>query len=133
MSVAATVSAMADATETYSDLYLTPTGRLLMEPAPAAAAWPDAEAGGRLAKAVGESTARGLLHLATRELNAALPPAAAWWREFGRRYLTQLCHTPNLEQAREVPSLPPPAGAGRWTCVRAAAPPFRIPRWWPAA
>ena len=25
------------------------------------------------------------------------------------------------------------AGAAKWTCARAAAPPFRIPRWWPAA
>ena len=27
----------------------------------------------------------------------------------------------------------PPAAAAKWTSVRAAAPPFRIPRWWPAA
>jgi non-specific serine/threonine protein kinase len=115
---------MADATETYSDLYLTPTGRLLMEPTPAATSWPDAEAGGRLAKAVGESTARGLLHLTTRELNTALPPAAAWWREFGRRYLTQLCHTPDLEQARQIPSLPPPA-EGDLAVFIESAPPMR--------
>ena len=47
-----------------------------------------------LATAASESSARLLLHLATRELETPLPPAAVFWREFGRRYLTAFCHTP---------------------------------------
>lgn len=49
------------------------------------------------------------MELATRELNTVLPVAAAWWREFGRCYFTRLCHTPDLEQARQIPPLAPTA------------------------
>jgi non-specific serine/threonine protein kinase len=97
--------------ETPSDLFLTPHGLLLVENAPPPSPWLDVETGRRVAAAFMESPAHGLLHLATRELNAALPPAAAWWRELARRYLTQVCHTPDLEQAREIASVPPPPEA----------------------
>ena len=110
--------------ETYSDVYLTPRGLLLLEPGAASSPWPEAEAAGRAAKAFGESLARGLLHLATRELNTPLPPAAAWWREFGRRYLTRLCHTPDLEQAREISALSSPADS-EWEPLINSAPPMR--------
>src|SRR5437763_11881805 len=95
--------------ETDSDLCLTPQGALRIEPITAPSCWPEPEASARLAKVLSETPARGLLHLATRELNTLLPPAAGWWREFGRRYLTQLCHTQGLEQVRQIPPLPPPA------------------------
>jgi non-specific serine/threonine protein kinase len=118
---------MADVIELYSDLYLTPHGRLLAAILPADGAtsqWLDPEAGARLAKVFSESTAQGLLQLATRELNTAAPPAAAWWREFGRRYLTRLCHTPDLEQARQIPPLPPPS-QDEWGPFILSAPPMR--------
>ncbi len=50
-----------------------------------------------LRAAAAESSARVLLILATRVLEVPLPPVGAFWREFGRRYLTQLCHTPELD------------------------------------
>ena len=65
-----------------------------------------------------------MLHLGTRELNAALPPAAAWWRELARRFLTQLCHTAGLEQAQELAALPPPAEADL-AALAETAPPMR--------
>jgi non-specific serine/threonine protein kinase len=59
-----------------------------------------------LRAAAAQSSARVLLVLATRVLAVPLPPAGAYWREFGRRYLTRLCHTPDLAAAV---SLAPPA------------------------
>lgn len=55
-----------------------------------------------LREAANLSSAHVLLRLATRALEAALPPPGAFWREFGRRYLTALCHMPE----------PPTKGAG---------------------
>ncbi len=53
------------------------------------------------------STAAGLVHLAGKELSTHLAPAFDWWREFGRLYLTKLCHIPELEYHPEF-HLPPP-------------------------
>ena len=116
--------AQSNATAMLSDIFLTPHGLLLVEPAGESTPWQDLEAGRRVAAALAEAPARGLLHLASRELNTALPPAAAWWREFGRRYLTQLCHTPDIDHAREIASLPPPA-EGELSAIIDSAPPMR--------
>ncbi len=102
------MGAMPDLMETPSDVILTPHGLLLVENAPPPSPWLEVETGRRVAAAFAESAARGLLLLGTRELNAALPPAGAWWRELARRFLTQLCHTAGLEQAQDLAALPPP-------------------------
>ena len=91
-----------------SDIFITPHGLLLMGPETGRSPWQDQEAAERIVAALTEAPARGLLHLASRELNTPLPLAATWWREFARRYLTQLCHTPNLDQASEVEAIAPP-------------------------
>lgn len=59
-----------------------------------------------LRQAAAESSAHVLLSLATRVLDASLPPAGAFWRELARRYFTRLCHTPEL--AAIVSLAPPP-------------------------
>jgi SNF2-related domain/SNF2 Helicase protein/Helicase conserved C-terminal domain len=115
---------MSDLIETPSDVILTPHGLLLVENAPPPSPWLEIETGRRVAAAFAESAARGLLHLGTRELNAALPPAGAWWRELARRFLTQLCHTAGLEQAQELAALPPPAEADL-SALAETAPPMR--------
>jgi non-specific serine/threonine protein kinase len=115
---------MPDAPEFYADVALTPHGLLLVEPGAEASLWLDAAMAKRVALAFEESPARGLLELATRELNSSLPAAAGWWREFGRRYLTLLCHLPDLEQAREIPALPFPPGS-EWLPWLDSAPPMR--------
>jgi non-specific serine/threonine protein kinase len=118
------MGAMPDLMETPSDVMLTPHGLLLVENAPPPSPWLEVEAGRRVAAALAESAARGLLRLGTRELNAALPPAAAWWRELARRFLTQLCHTAGLEQEQELAALPPPAEA-ELLALANTAPPMR--------
>src|SRR5256885_633380 len=62
-----------DNPSTPHELILTPTGRLL--PAVPADGTPVAELAAPLAAAFAESSARGLLRLATEELHARLPPA----------------------------------------------------------
>ncbi len=118
------MAAMPDLIETPSDVILTPHGLLLVENAVPPSPWLEVETGRRVAAAFAESAARGLLHLGTRELNAALPPAGAWWRELARRFLTQLCHTAGLEEAHELAALPPPAEVDL-SALAETAPPMR--------
>jgi hypothetical protein len=82
------MAAMPDRIETPSDVILTPHGLLLVENTAPPSPWLEVETGRRVAAAFAESPARDLLHLGTRELNAAMPPAGAWWRELARRFLT---------------------------------------------
>jgi non-specific serine/threonine protein kinase len=89
-----------------------------------AGAWLDAAVAQRLHASLAEAPAAGLLHLATRELDALLPPAAAWWRNFARLYLTRLCHTPNLDQAPAPPGIAAPP-EGELAALVDSAPPMR--------
>ena len=54
-------------------------------------------------------TARGLLHLATTELQSSLPPTFGFARDFARLYLTRLCQTPTDGEAGAVPPIPQPS------------------------
>jgi hypothetical protein len=93
-----------------------------VESAALSSPWLDLESRRRVAAAFAESPARGLLGLGTRELDTALPPVAGWWRELARRYLTQLCHTPDLEQG--VAPVAPPAET-ELSALAGTAPPMR--------
>ena len=72
---------------------LTPHGRLILSPADEG---PVLEPG--LARRLQESFARGsghgLFQLGAGEVGEALPPAIAYWRELGARYVTALCTLP---------------------------------------
>ncbi len=92
----------------WSDLGLSPHGLLLLVRSPEPSPWLEEKVADRIQAEFQKSSAEGLLHLATRELDTAIPVAAAWWRELGRRYLTRLCHTPDLDQARVIPPVAPP-------------------------
>src|ERR1700744_2009915 len=74
-------------------LSITPHGRLFVEESADAPPLTDAAAN-RIARAFEGSLARGLLHLATVELQAHLPPTFAFARDFARDYLTRLSRTP---------------------------------------
>lgn len=63
-----------------------------------------------------------LLHLATLQVRAALPPACAFWRGLGERYLTELCHIP--ESAEDLRQ-PLPAPLDELGEMARAAPPMR--------
>ncbi len=65
----------------------------------------------RIAAAFEAGASQGLLHLATVELQTPLTPGLAFGREFGRNYLTRLCHTPGLEETTELPPVAAPDAA----------------------
>lgn len=82
---------------------LSPQGRLHCEETDAGLEPRVAEV---LSRAAAQSSAHLLLSLATRVLDASLPPVDAFWRELARRYFTRLCHTADL--AATVSLAPPP-------------------------
>ena len=80
------------------ELSISRHGHLYVEGLPA----PEAGAK-RIHRAFSEGAAHGLLHLATVELQTDLPPAFSFARDWGRAYLTQLCHLPESDSVWSVP------------------------------
>jgi non-specific serine/threonine protein kinase len=62
----------------------------------------------RLTRAFDDSTAQGLLQLATAELETRLPPGLSFAREFSQRYLTDRCRLP-VDPASKPEPLEAPA------------------------
>ena len=69
----------------------------------------DGAVGKRIHTAFSEGSARGLLHLATTELQSSLPPPFAYGRDFARLYLTRLCQTPADRQDHTASPIEPPS------------------------
>jgi non-specific serine/threonine protein kinase len=92
-------------------LSISPQGRLHVEETAESEAPPlPAPIARRVLRAFAEGPSRGLLHLATVELQTPLPAGLGYARDFARDYLTRLCHTPGLDGAAELaPLAPPPA------------------------
>ena len=80
----------------------------------------DAPVAAGLKAAAEEGSAALLLHLATRHVEMALPPAESFWRSFSRRYFTALCHTDDPLALGEIA---PPEDAGLEE-LAASAPPM---------
>jgi non-specific serine/threonine protein kinase len=103
------------------ELIIAPSGRLaLVEPSTAHPA--AGEPSPALVTAFASSPARGLLHLATRELQTRLPPPLEYARSFACTYLTRLCQTQGYEATNELPPTPPPSAAELATWVLQAPP-----------
>ena len=45
----------------------------------------------RLEKSFERGSGHGLLHLGACEAGSVLPPSLAWWRDFGMRFIADLC------------------------------------------
>jgi non-specific serine/threonine protein kinase len=106
------------------ELHITPHGRLSV--APVAESTGDGSRRGGEAKilqAFEQSTAHGLQHLATVELDSALPPELAFARELGRMYLTARCRRPEWNAGKPLEPLPAPADELAFWTLR--APPLR--------
>src|SRR5262245_28507678 len=89
------------------ELLITPSGHLALVESSSTEA---AELSRPIVAAFADSPARGLLHLATNELQTRLPAALDYVRSFARTYLTQLCQT-QAHEAKELPPTPPPSAA----------------------
>ena len=94
------------------ELAITPSGHLAL----LAVHEPAAELSKSIVSAFAESTSRGLLHLATNELQTSLPATFDYVRSFARTYLTRLCQTPagawsgdQTAPANELPPTAPPS------------------------
>ncbi|CAN7781166.1 DEAD/DEAH box helicase [Paraburkholderia hospita] len=74
---------------------ITPAGHLLAVPDVDSPPLPDDVA---LGASFRRGTGHGLLYLGSATIGRALPPAWAWWRDFGARYVTSLCTTPEGEE-----------------------------------
>ncbi len=106
----------------YSELVLTPSGRLRLQHGrdaggPSPDAWMK-----RVTAAFAASPAAGLFALAATRPEAPPPPSFLFWRDFASRYLTQLCRTPESAGKRLDPIAAP--GKDEWTGVLLAAPPM---------
>lgn len=85
---------------------LTPHGRLLIMPQDDAPAI-DAALGERIERAFERGTGHGLLRLGGAEIGEIMPPAFAYWRDFGNRFVTALCTGPDqYERADAQPAEP---------------------------
>ncbi len=106
------------------ELALTPSGRITVcqttdpQDGPATSSQAAKSDGqiGRVAKAFATSQGEGLLLLATERFDGPLAPACSYWREFAVRYLTALCHTPEIA-GLELEAIPPPTSAELATLV----------------
>lgn len=92
------------------ELFLSPQGHLhVREVADPEGAALDGAVGKRVHAAFAGGTARGLLHLATTDLQSSLPPTFGFARDFARLYLTRLCQTPTDGESGAVPPIPQPS------------------------
>ncbi len=92
------------------ELALTPSGRITLRPLTDS---PETATDGqldRLAKAFATSQGEGLFLLATERFDGPLPPAFPYWRDFAARYLTILCHTPEVAGLELEATRPPASG-----------------------
>jgi non-specific serine/threonine protein kinase len=103
------------------ELIIAPSGRLALV-APSGAPGAVAELSQPLVTAFASSPARGLLHLATKDLQARLTPALEYVRSFACAYLTRLCQTQGHEATHDLPPTPPPSSAELATWVLQAPP-----------
>lgn len=119
-------------------LSISPHGRLLVLASGSEPLSSDDAFGERVRQAFSGSQANGLLHLGERELVSPLPPEFAWARDFACRYLTDLCHAPEVSGTSELPVMPTP-GTEELSAMALAAPPMRgleyltadcLAQWW---
>jgi non-specific serine/threonine protein kinase len=80
---------------------LTPAGHLVLREAEVRELAPDEPAARRILAAFERGHGAGLLHLGVAEARAELPPAFAFWRDFGRAFVAALCSVADLEERRE--------------------------------
>ncbi len=89
-------------------LAVNPHGHLHWDAVGGEEVWPDPATPQRVGAAFAQGPAHGLLHLASVELDTPLPAAVAFWREYGRIYLSRFCHGV-APGAREILPVPPVA------------------------
>ena len=105
-------------------LTISPHGRLLVPASASEPPFPGDPFCERIREAFAKSQAHGLLHLATRELTSALSPEFGWARDFASRYLTRLCHSPEIAGTSQLHATPVPEPEDL-AAMAESAPPMR--------
>ena len=118
------VTGMQEVAGFLSDVCLRPHGDLYLEVTEAASPWASQEDAAHISTALSECSASGLLRMASMGAETRLPPAAAWWREFVRHFLSALCHLPDPGTGHEMPAVSVP-GVGDLSDWILSAPPMR--------
>ena len=101
------------------ELAVSPQGHLLVRAPSDDGEMPKDVHAKQIEAAFAESPARGLLHLATVELQSSLPAPLAFARDLGRTYLTRLSHTPGLDGAEKIDPIEPPTSELAMMAMRA--------------
>jgi non-specific serine/threonine protein kinase len=101
---------------------LTPHGRLLLEVVDDAPGL-TLDLSHRLEEAFARGSGYGLLQLGAAEVETALPPVFAYWRELGVHYVSAVCGQQDLDERRTHTPIPPPP-PGELERLAAAAPPM---------
>jgi non-specific serine/threonine protein kinase len=92
----------------------------------------------RITAAFAQSPSHGLLHLATTELQSALPPSLDFARDLGRTYFTRLCHATAADSSADIAPVPAPP-PDELAALALQAPPMRgleyltadaLAQWW---
>ncbi|MCC7420299.1 MAG: DEAD/DEAH box helicase [Planctomycetaceae bacterium] len=106
-----------------SGVCITPAGRVLITSSPDEEASLGAALVEELVAAFEASSADGVLWLVARALDATLPPALVFWREFGQRYFRAVCQLGDdaVEKWDQVRS----PENDEFEAMAAAAPPMR--------
>ncbi|HEY8207448.1 MAG TPA: DEAD/DEAH box helicase [Myxococcaceae bacterium] len=117
-----TVESGADERAERLSIALSPSGHLSLRAAGPDEPAPEPAAGRRIHRAFEDDPAKGLFHLGAAEVTTALPPVFAFWRDVGRRFVTALCATPDLEELRERVEVAAPLETCRE--LAASAPPM---------
>ena len=102
---------------------ITPGGQLRLTPDPAALPVLSSGVSEALASAFGQSSASGLLLLASEKIGQELPPALVFWREISRCFFQAVCQLgeASLAQWKSIPP-PPEEQLAEWI---SEAPPMR--------
>jgi non-specific serine/threonine protein kinase len=101
---------------------LSPHGRVYLTELPAEGLPLGPGIARRIERAFEKGHGHGLLHLGAVETGTDLPPTLAFWRRFGRLFMTRLCATPDLAAQHRTVDIPPPAED--LGLLAAAAPPM---------
>jgi superfamily II DNA or RNA helicase len=102
---------------------LTPHGKVRLDSAGETAGDLDAPTTRRIREAFDRGHGSGLFHLGAVEATSSLPPALAFWRDFGRVFMTALCAVPDLDERRDNLRIAIPPDA--LPALIEAAPPMR--------
>jgi non-specific serine/threonine protein kinase len=101
---------------------LAPSGHVVLRPAEPRDASLEPAVARRIRAAFERGHGAGLLHLGAAEARTALPPAFAFWRDFGCSFVAALCSLPDLEERRE--RVEPNPRDGELARLAASAPPM---------